>query len=280
MNRVGEGGKGESVWLGWLLLRTIELFAPFADSPRSGACSPLARACRHRSQLSLERDAWDGEWYRRATFDDGTLARLGARARNAGSIPSRSPGRCCPARPIPRAPRRRWHRWTSTSSAATTAWLFCSRRHSTRPGAIPATSRAIRRACARTAGSTATPRCGRSSPSPSSARATRPHELFALAQPDQPRTTPEEVDRYKVEPYVVAADVYSVAPHVGRGGWTWYTGSAGWMYRAGIEGILGIRREGGFLVIAPSLPAAGRDLRPRLPSAILATTLVWRGRPR
>jgi cyclic beta-1,2-glucan synthetase len=68
--------------------------------------------------------------------------------------------------------------------------------------------------------------------------------------------TQAEVARYKVEPYVVAADVYSVPPHTGRGGWTWYTGAAGWMYRAGIEGILGIRREGEFLIIEPCIPAA------------------------
>jgi cyclic beta-1,2-glucan synthetase len=81
-------------------------------------------------------------------------------------------------------------------------------------------------------------------------------ELFALLNPINHAHTPEEAERYKVEPYVVAADVYSVAPHVGRGGWTWYTGSAAWMYRAGIEGILGIRREGAFLVVEPCVPAS------------------------
>jgi cyclic beta-1,2-glucan synthetase len=64
--------------------------------------------------------------------------------------------------------------------------------------------------------------------------------------------------RYKVEPYVMAADVYSVPPHVGRGGWTWYTGSAGWLYRAGVEAILGVRREGAYLIISPSIPASWR----------------------
>jgi cyclic beta-1,2-glucan synthetase len=78
--------------------------------------------------------------------------------------------------------------------------------------------------------------------------------LFSLLNPVNHARTPMDVDRYKVEPYVVAADVYSVAPHAGRGGWTWYTGSAGWMYRAGVEGILGIRREGDFLVVNPCLP--------------------------
>jgi cyclic beta-1,2-glucan synthetase len=78
--------------------------------------------------------------------------------------------------------------------------------------------------------------------------------LFSLLNPVNHARTPIETERYKVEPYVVAADVYSVAPHVGRGGWTWYTGSAGWMYRAGVEGILGIRREGDFLVVNPCIP--------------------------
>ena len=91
-------------------------------------------------------------------------------------------------------------------------------------------------------------------------------ELFALINPINHARTPEEIERYKVEPYVVAADVYSVSPHVGRGGWTWYTGSAAWMYRAGIEGILGIRREGAFLVVDPCIPAAwpGFDATVRL----------------
>jgi glycosyl hydrolase family 36 len=66
-------------------------------------------------------------------------------------------------------------------------------------------------------------------------------ELFSLLNPVNRTSTRADVHRYKVEPYVIAADVYSVAPHIGRGGWTWYTGSAGWMYRAGLEGILGFR---------------------------------------
>lgn len=81
-------------------------------------------------------------------------------------------------------------------------------------------------------------------------------DLFALLNPINHARTPEQAERYKVEPYVVAADVYVMPPHVGRGGWTWYTGSAGWMYRAGVEGILGIRREGAFLVVEPCIPDA------------------------
>jgi cyclic beta-1,2-glucan synthetase len=78
--------------------------------------------------------------------------------------------------------------------------------------------------------------------------------LFSLLNPINHSSTRADVQRYKVEPYVVAADVYSVAPHVGRGGWTWYTGSAGWLYRAGIEGILGFRLQGEILFLAPCIP--------------------------
>ena len=78
--------------------------------------------------------------------------------------------------------------------------------------------------------------------------------LFSLINPINHSSTRAGLHRYKVEPYVVAADVYSESPHVGRGGWTWYTGSAGWLYKAGIEAILGLRRQGAFLLLAPCIP--------------------------
>ncbi len=90
-------------------------------------------------------------------------------------------------------------------------------------------------------------------------------ELFSLLNPINRTTTRADVHRYKVEPYVIAADIYSVAPHVGRGGWTWYTGSAGWMYRAGLEWILGFRLQGSRLQLAPCIPAHWPALRDRLP---------------
>jgi cyclic beta-1,2-glucan synthetase len=86
-------------------------------------------------------------------------------------------------------------------------------------------------------------------------RGDRATELFALINPINHARTPENARRYRTEPYVVAADVYSFAPHVGRGGWSWYTGSAAWMHRAAIEGILGITRDGDRLRVAPSIPA-------------------------
>src|SRR5438132_6053984 len=84
----------------------------------------------------------------------------------------------------------------------------------------------------------------------------RAWELFALLNPMQHGATSEQIATYKVEPYVIAADVYAVTPHVGRGGWTWYTGSAGWMYRLIVESLLGLKREGHQLRFEPCLPAA------------------------
>jgi cyclic beta-1,2-glucan synthetase len=86
-------------------------------------------------------------------------------------------------------------------------------------------------------------------------RASEAWDLFDMINPVRHASTPDEVAVYRVEPYVAAADVYAVAPHVGRGGWTWYTGSAGWLYRLIIESLLGIRREGGRLRVVPKLPA-------------------------
>jgi cyclic beta-1,2-glucan synthetase len=80
-------------------------------------------------------------------------------------------------------------------------------------------------------------------------------EVLAMLNPIRRTSTRADVHRYKVEPYVIAADVYSVAPHVGRGGWTWYTGSASWMYRAGLESLLGLRVQGATLHLAPCIPA-------------------------
>ena len=93
----------------------------------------------------------------------------------------------------------------------------------------------------------------------------RAGELFSILNPINHASTRAGVHRYKVEPYVMAADVYAEPPHIGRGGWTWYTGSAGWMYQAGIESILGFRLRGTTLQLDPCIPRAWPRLRDRLP---------------
>jgi cyclic beta-1,2-glucan synthetase len=253
MNRVGEGGRGESVWLGWLLVRTIALFAPLAE----GRDADRARRWRdHAASLreAFEREAWDGEWYRRATFDDGTW--LGSKASKECRIDSIAQS------------------WAVLSDAAdpvrAAAAVASLEKHLIRhddglallftppfdetpldPGYIKGYPPGLRENGGQYSHAAiwailAFAKLGAGD---------KAAELFALVNPINHTRTPEEVERYRVEPYVVAADVYSVSPHVGRGGWTWYTGSAAWMYRAGIEGILGIRREGAFLVIDPCIAA-------------------------
>ena len=241
MNRVGEAGKGESVWLGWFVHAALSAFIPIAKArrelKRARTWQAHADALEH---LARQREVGTATGTAAATT---MTARRSARRRatNAGSIPSRSPGRYCPAPAIRRAGSRRWPRSIATSCIAAIVSCCCSRRRSTRRRSIPATSRAIRRAFARMAASTPMVPSGRSWRFAALGQGDKAGELFSMLNPINHTATRAGVLRYKVEPYVVVADVYSVPPHVGRGGWTWYTGSAGWLYRAGVESILGLR---------------------------------------
>ncbi len=267
MNRVGEGGRGESVWLGWLLVRTIALFAPLAE----GRDAQRARRWRdHAASVreALELEAWDGEWYRRATFDDGTW--LGSKASQECRIDSIAQS------------------WAVLSDAAdpvrAAAAMVSLEKHLIRPddglallftppfddtpldpGYIKGYPPGLRE----NGGQYSHAAMWAILAFAELGAGDKAAELFALVNPINHARTPAEVERYRVEPYVVAADVYSVSPHVGRGGWTWYTGSAAWMYRAGMEGILGIRREGAFLILDPCIAAdwPGFEATVRLGSA-------------
>ena len=254
MNRVGDGGKGESVWLGWLLVRTIEMFAPLAEG-RDPARARRWRAHAVSVREALDRTAWDGEWYRRATFDDGTW--LGSKDNQECRIDSIAQswavlaGGADPARAAT-AMASLDHRLIRRDDAlALLFWPpFDKTLHD--PGYIKGYPPGLREnggqySHAAMWAMLAFAKLGDGD---------RAGALFSLLNPINHSRTPEQTERYKIEPYVVAADVYSVPPHVGRGGWTWYTGSAAWMYRAGIEGILGIRREGASVLIDPCIPAA------------------------
>ncbi len=257
MNRVGAGGRGESVWLGWLLLRTIALFAPLAETRDPG------RARRWRAHAeglarAMERVAWDGAWYRRATFDDG--AWLGSAENAECRIDSIAQswavlsGAANPARAAQAMDSLEHHLIRDDDGVAL---LFTPPfdRTPRDPGYIKGYPPGLRENGGQYSHAAmwailAFARRG---------DADRAAALFALLNPINHARTPAEVQRYRVEPYVVAADVYSVAPNAGRGGWTWYTGAAGWMYRAGVEGLLGLRREGAEVVVAPRLPSAWPD---------------------
>ena len=254
MNLVGAEGRGESVWLGWFLLRTIALFSPLAQDRDSGRCRRWTRYAE-RLRKTLEATAWDGEWYRRATYDDGTW--LGSRQSDECRIDSiaQSWAVLSGAADSIRA---------ETAMASLDKWLirrddklallftppFNVSLHD--PGYIKGYPPGLRE----NGGQYSHAACWAVLALAQSGHGDRAAELFSLLNPINHARTAGEVARYKVEPYVLAADVYSVPPHAGRGGWTWYTGAAGWLYRAGIEGILGLRREGGTLIVAPCLPSA------------------------
>jgi cyclic beta-1,2-glucan synthetase len=252
-NRVGVGGKGESIWLGWFLHSTLSAFAPLAD--RRGEQTRATNWRQHATEIakSLEENGWDGGWYRRAYFDDGTP--LGGHSDAECRIDSiaQSWGVISGAAPKDRA---------AAAMAAVNeqlvrredelVLLFTPPFDQTPldPGYIKRYPPGIRENGGQyTHGAVwsviAFAMLGDGD---------KAGELFSIINPMNHARTRADIYRYKVEPYVACADVYAEPSHIGRGGWTWYTGSAGWMYRAGLEWILGFRLRGATLVIDPCIP--------------------------
>ncbi len=258
MNRVGEGGQGTSVWLGWLLIATIDMMAPLAN-----ARDP-ARAARWRDHAksvlnAIETHGWDGAWYRRGTFDDGTI--LGSAASDECRIDSIAQswavlsGAANPARARQAMESMTEHLIRPDPGLAL---LFTPPfdRTPLDPGYIKGYPPGLRENGGQYSHAAMWAILAQAKLGDGDAA----HRLFAMLNPVNHALTPRDAARYKVEPYVVAADVYSTAPHAGRGGWTWYTGSAGWMYRAGTEGLLGLTRAGSNLRLNPCLPKAWPEL--------------------
>ncbi|MEI2779545.1 MAG: glucoamylase family protein [Tetrasphaera sp.] len=253
MNRVGADGRGESVWLGWFLLQTLSVFLPIAEGRRDHAFVARSRMAAEELRQALEREAWDGAWYRRGYFDDGTP--LGSRTRPECQIDSIAQswavlsGQAQPDRET-RALRSVEERLIVRDPGIARLFTPPFDTSEPDPGYLRSYPPGIRENGGQyTHGATwlifAYARLGEQE---------RAGDLFALINPVNHARTLEEAATYRVEPYVVAADVYSVEPHVGRGGWTWYTGSSGWLYRAGLEAILGLQRRGDTLDIHPCVP--------------------------
>lgn len=253
MNAVGELGRGESSWLGWLLLSAIEQFSPFAmqrgDAARAQRWKDHAETLRSALEL-----AWDGAWYRRGYYDDGTP--LGSSQSQQCRIDT-----IAQSWSVMAGAGNREHAATAMASVDR---LLVDHEHQIarlftppfdqdgpeNPGYIKGYPPGVRENGGQyTHGATwsifAWAGLGDGD---------RAGALFDLLNPIHHSKSNEAVARYHVEPYVVSADVYSVAPHVGRGGWTWYTGSAAWLYRAGIEAVLGFHRQGQQLRIEPCIP--------------------------
>jgi cyclic beta-1,2-glucan synthetase len=253
MNLVGKEGRGESIWLAFFFYDVLMRFGELARKRGEIAFADRCLAQARQLQENVEQHGWDGQWYRRAYFDSGEP--LGSQSNLECQIDS-----------LPQS-------WSVLSGAGN-------------PDRSRQAMQAVEERLIRSEAKLIQlldPPFDRSVPSPGyiqgyvpgirenggqythaaiwvvMARALlgdndRAWELFALINPINHGSTPAQINTYKVEPYVVAADVYAVAPHTGRGGWTWYTGSAGWMYRLLIETLLGLTLEGNRMRLAPLFP--------------------------
>jgi cyclic beta-1,2-glucan synthetase len=268
MNRVGIRGRGESVWLAWLLLRTLDMFANLAETRDPGRAG-LWRAHAEVLRKAIENEAWDGEWYRRATFDDGTW--LGSKTSEACRIDSIAQSWSVlskagdPARAAIAMASLEKHLVDYDDRIAA---LFVPPFDKTAldPGYIRGYPPGVRE----NGGQYSHAVMWAASAFAQLGDGDKAGALLDLANPINHARDAESVERYRVEPYVLSADVYSVPPHRGRGGWSWYTGSAGLMYRAGIEDLLGISREGSTLIVDPCIPRAwpGYDATIALPATV------------
>ncbi|MEP6899281.1 MAG: glucoamylase family protein, partial [Rhodanobacter sp.] len=254
MNRVGEAGRGESIWLGFFACEVMTRFAEVARLHHDEAFALRCESEVAKLGAALEQHGWDGAWYRRAYFDDGTP--LGSSGNDECRIDSIA---------------QSWSVLSGIASPERRQQAMDSLdRHLVRrdaglvqlldppfdkspldPGYIKGYVPGVREnggqyTHAAIWATMAFAELGDSA---------RAWELLRMINPVNHGIDATQMDVYKVEPYVVTADVYAVKPHVGRGGWSWYTGSAGWMYRLITESLLGLRLEAGHLRFAPVLPA-------------------------
>lgn len=254
MNRVGEQGRGESVWLGWFLHATLAAFAPVASARNQAARAEQWLAHAAVLRQSLEREAWDGAWYRRGYFDDGTP--YGSSASEECRIDSIAQSwsvMSAAADPVRAAQAMRAVEEQLILRDAGLALLFTPPfdRTPLDPGYVKGYPPGLRENGGQYTHAAAWSVIAFAE----LGQGDKAASLFSMLNPINHTRTRTGLRQYKVEPYAVAADVYSVAPHVGRGGWTWYTGSAGWMYRAGIESILGFHKQDDHLLLTPCIPA-------------------------
>ncbi len=258
MNNVGSGGKGESVWLGWFLCTTLEKIIPvcreMGDEDMADGYSLLIRKIAN----AIENSAWDGNWYIRAFFDDGSP--LGASANSECKIDSLA---------------QTWSVISGAGDATRAVQAMQSLENHlvmneegiiklltppfndgiSDPGYIKGYLPGVRE----NGGQYTHAAAWAVAAFAKLGDGNKAWNSFRILNPINHARTKRESSVYKVEPYVMAADVYSEQPHIGRGGWTWYTGAAGWMYKAGIEGILGFNKQGEELIFDPSIPEKWKE---------------------
>ena len=252
-NRVGLGGKGESVWLSFFMIKVLREFAPVCREQGDTDTAKMYENCADKIAQNIEQNAWDGEWYKRAFYDDGRP--IGSKENAECYIDSVSQS------------------WAVISGAAD------------KKRAEAAVKSALEHLFDRKNGivKLLTPPFDKSAENPGYIKSYIPGvrenggqythaavwlaiacaelgmnndaaEIFAAINPINRTKTAEGAQKYKTEPYALAADIYSAPPNEGRGGWSWYTGAASWMYVLAVRYILGIQKEGDTLTVTPSLP--------------------------
>jgi cellobiose phosphorylase len=254
MNLVGAGGKGESVWLGFFLFTVLTQFSELAQQrvDPSFAARCLREAARLRE--AIEQTAWDGDWYRRAWFDDGSPLGTSSNAECRIDSIAQSWSVLSGAGNAQRARKAMdaVDRYLVRPDAALIQLLDPPfDRSEPNPGYIKGYLRGVRE----NGGQYTHAAVWAAMAFAALGDAKRAWKLFTIIDPVNHANSADSIAVYKTEPYVLASDVYALAPHTGRGGWTWYTGSAGWMYQFTLESLLGLRLATDKLHFSPCVPA-------------------------
>ncbi|HZE96075.1 MAG TPA: carbohydrate-binding protein, partial [Planctomycetota bacterium] len=273
MNAVGAKGQGESVWLGWFLHTVLTRFAPLCE--RRGEAERAARFLSSAAQLADKLElAWDGDWYRRGYYDDGsplgsalnTEARIDAIAQSWAVLSGAAPAAHA-ERAMDAVRTHLIRRDIQLSLLLTPPFNFAGQY----PGYIQGYVPGIRE----NGGQYTHAALWTLMAVAKQGNGDEAVELLHMTNPVNRTRTAAEIERYKVEPYVAAADIYAHSAHKGRGGWTWYTGSAGWMYRAILESILGLKRRAGSFSVHPTIPASwpGFSIRWKIDGTVYEITV-------
>ncbi len=258
MNEVANRGMGESVWLGWFIISVLNDFTPLCKKMGDDKLEEKYNGIMKKILGAIEKEAWDGKWYRRAYFDNGLP--LGSEQNNDCKIDSISQswavisgqGKHSRAKEAMNSMENYLiSREDGLMKLLTPPFDLGKEEPGYIKGYVPGTrENGGQYTHAAAWAIIAFAKLGNGN---------KALELFELLNPINLTNNYREYSRYKVEPYVIAADVYSSYPHIGRGGWTWYTGAAGWMHRAGLENILGFQKNGDTILMDPCIPSHWKE---------------------
>lgn len=260
MNKVGDEGKGESIWMGFFLYEVLIRFAEIARMKDDTSFADLCGKEAAQLQRNIEKEGWDGGWYRRAYSDEGSLlgsntcteCRIDSVAQSWSVLSGAAdPTRACLA--MDAVDQMLVHRDKKLVQLLDPPFD----KSETEPGYIKGYVPGVRE----NGGQYTHAAIWVAMAFAALGERKRAWDVMDIVNPINHTKSPEDVEIYKVEPYVVSSDIYAVAPHVGRGGWTWFTGSAAWMYRLIVESLMGLSLKNGKLSFAPCLPEDWNEIK-------------------